>query len=132
MPSATTRRWPGPSSSPSAGGPTRAPKTWVPRQVLITPSARQWPLATRTAERAAALGAEIVELTADRITGLTGETDRETYAKAKTTLAVVVAPPSKLRLQPIPPSADWRVDLAEAAPRTASTATSPGRCPARR
>ena len=106
----------GPEQLADRGVPTRAPKTWVPTQVLITPSARQWPLATRTAERTAALGAEIVELTADRITGLNGGTDRETYAKAKTTLAVVVAPPSKLRLQPIPPSADWRVDLAEGCP----------------
>ncbi len=35
---------------------------------------------------------------------------------AKATLAVVVAPPSKRTLQPIPPSADWRVDLAEGCP----------------
>jgi spore photoproduct lyase len=35
---------------------------------------------------------------------------------AKSTMAVVVAPASKLRLQPIPPSADWRVDLAEGCP----------------
>jgi spore photoproduct lyase len=27
-----------------------------------------------------------------------------------------VSPPSKRRLQPIPPSADWRVDLAEGCP----------------
>ena len=27
-----------------------------------------------------------------------------------------VAPPTKLRLQPIPPSADWRFDLAEGCP----------------
>jgi len=60
----------GPEQLAERGVLTRAPKTWVPKQVLITPSARQWPLATRTAERAAALGAEIVELTADRITGL--------------------------------------------------------------
>jgi spore photoproduct lyase len=35
---------------------------------------------------------------------------------AKATLAVVVAPASKLALQPIPPSADWRFDLAEGCP----------------
>jgi spore photoproduct lyase len=35
---------------------------------------------------------------------------------AKQTLAVVVPAPSKRRLQPIPPSADWRVDLAEGCP----------------
>ena len=38
------------------------------------------------------------------------------YASAKSTLAVVVAPPGKLRFQPIAPSADWRVDLAEGCP----------------
>src|SRR5207244_1753172 len=32
---------------------------------------------------------------------------------AKSTLAVVAASESKRRLQPIPPSADWRFDLAE-------------------
>jgi spore photoproduct lyase len=37
-------------------------------------------------------------------------------SNAKTTLAVVVAPSSKRRLQPIPPSADWRVDFAEGCP----------------
>jgi spore photoproduct lyase len=31
-------------------------------------------------------------------------------------MAVVVAPPSKRTLQPIPPSADWRLDLAEGCP----------------
>ena len=36
--------------------------------------------------------------------------------EAKSTLAVTVAPPSKRKLQPISPSADWRVDLAEGCP----------------
>lgn len=106
----------GPELLELRGVPTRAPKKWVPKRVLITPSAREFPLAVRTAERAAALGSEIVELTADRITGLRGATERETYARAKSTLAIVVAPPSKLKLQPIPPSADWRMDLAEGCP----------------
>jgi spore photoproduct lyase len=57
-----------------------------------------------------------VELKSNRLTGLTGESARQTYVHAKTALAVVVAPPSKRRLQPIPPSADWRVDLAEGCP----------------
>lgn len=96
--------------------PARAPKRWRPKRVLITPAALRWPLAARIAERAAALGAEVTELPANRLTGLRGATDRETYALAKSTLAVVEAPPSKRRLQPIPPSADWRVDLAEGCP----------------
>jgi len=35
---------------------------------------------------------------------------------AKSTLAIVISPPSKRKLQPIPPSADWRFDLAEGCP----------------
>ena len=53
----------------------------------------------------------VVELPGDRLT--LGETD---YASAKSTLAITVASASKLRLQPIAPSADWRVDLAEGCP----------------
>jgi len=96
--------------------PRRAPKVWRPKRVLATPAALEWPLGRRTAERAAAAGAEVVELKANRLTDLRGGTDRETYARAKSTLALVVAPPSKRKLQPIPPSADWRVDLAEGCP----------------
>ena len=62
-------------------------------------------------ERAAALGAEVVRLPADRLTGLPTK-----YAEAKGTLAVIVASPSRRKLQPIPPRADWRVDLAEGCP----------------
>ena len=63
------------------------------------------------AERAAALGAEIVELKTDRLTGLPNA-----YRDAKTTMAIVTASSSRRRLQPIPPSADWRFDLAEGCP----------------
>ncbi len=62
-------------------------------------------------ERAAALGAAVVELKADRLTGLPAA-----YRDAKSTLAVMVASASKRVLQPIPPSADWRFDLAEGCP----------------
>ncbi len=62
-------------------------------------------------ERAASLGAEVVRLPADRLSGLP-----DAYRDAKTTLAVVTASPSRRRLQPIPPSADWRFDLAEGCP----------------
>jgi len=55
-------------------------------------------------------------LTGNRLPALRAENDRAAYAFAKKTLAVVVAPPSKRRLQPIPPSADWRIDLAEGCP----------------
>jgi len=40
----------------------------------------------------------------------------DAYRDAKTTMAVVAASPSRRRLQPIPPSADWRFDLAEGCP----------------
>ncbi len=73
-------------------------------------------MANRIAERAAGLGAEIVELSTDRVTGLRGETDRATYRLAKSTLVVTVASPSAMRPQPIPPSADWRFDLATGCP----------------
>ncbi len=62
-------------------------------------------------ERAAALGSDIVRLNTDRLTGLP-----DAYRDAKTTLAIVTASPSRRRLQPIPPSADWRFDLAEGCP----------------
>ena len=93
-----------------------ASNRWIPRRVLITPSARAWPLARKIAERASALGSEIVDLRADRLEPLRGEDERETYVRSKTTLAVVVSPPSQRRLQPIPPSADWQFHLARGCP----------------
>ena len=93
-----------------------AHRPWRPRRVLLTRAARDWPMAARVAERAAALGAEIMELKGDRLSGLRGGTDRETYRLAKSTLAVTVASDSAMRPQPIPPSADWRFDLATGCP----------------
>ncbi|MFC1458542.1 spore photoproduct lyase family protein [Microvirga arabica] len=93
-----------------------APKLWRPRRVLVTPAALEWEHGRAILERASTLGSEIIELKSNRLTGLSGDNERQSYVNAKTTLAVVVAPPSKLRLQPIPPSADWRVDLAEGCP----------------
>ncbi len=96
--------------------PEHAPKLWMPKRVLLTPSARAWPIAKRIAERAAALGAEILELKADRLDVLRGENERETYVRSKSTLAVVVSPPSQRKLQPIAPSADWQFHLARGCP----------------
>ena len=87
------------------------PRPWIPRRVLATPSALAWPSGAATVERAAALGAEVVRLPADRLSGLP-----DAYRDAKTTMAVVTASPSRRRLQAIPPSADWRFDLAEGCP----------------
>jgi spore photoproduct lyase len=63
-----------------------------------------------------ALVADVEVLSGDRLPSLRADNDRAAYALAKRTLAVVVAPPSKRRLQPIPPSADWRIDLARGCP----------------
>ncbi len=90
-----------------------AARLWTPRRVLITRSARGFVHGRAIAERAAALGSEVVELASDRIVLPKEEDPRAAYRTAKSTLAVVVASPSKRRLQPIPPSADWRFDLAE-------------------
>jgi len=93
-----------------------APRRWIPRRVLITRAAAQWTLARTIAERASLLGSEILELKADRLEGLRGADERATYALAKTTLAIVVSPPSHRKLQPIPPSADWQFHLARGCP----------------
>ena len=98
---------------PAAAARTR---TWLPRRLLLTRAARDWPHGRGIAERAAALGVEVVELPNDRLSLALPDDPRRAYAAAKATLAVVVAPPSKRRLQPIAPSADWRVDLAEGCP----------------
>ena len=90
---------------------------WRPKRVLITRSARDLAHGRAIAERAAALGAAVTELKNDRVAAfLSAETPREEYRQAKSTLAIVVASPAKRRLQPIPPSADWRFDLAEGCP----------------
>ena len=96
-------------ASPSA-------KTWMPRRVLITRSAREWEHGRRIAERAATAGIDVVDLPNDRIALDLSADPRRAYAEAKQTLAVIVASPSRRRLQPIAPSADWRVDLAEGCP----------------
>ncbi len=96
--------------------PGASAKLWVPRRVLITPGARSWKHGNQIAERAAALGSDIVEMKTDRLTGLSDSDPRKQYVGAKTSLAVVVASPSKRKLSPIPPSADWQFHLAEGCP----------------
>ena len=92
-------------------------RLWTPKHVVVTKSAAEHPHAAEILRRVAAAGIDDVEfLRGNRITGLREEDERATYARAKATLAVVVSPPSKRRLQPIPPSADWRLDLAEGCP----------------
>lgn len=97
--------------TPPTGGGLTGERLWRPRRALVTKSALGWAHGRAMAERCAAAGLPVVELAGDRL-GL----GAMTYVEAKSTLAVVVAPPGKLRLQPIHPSADWRVDLAEGCP----------------
>jgi spore photoproduct lyase len=74
------------------------------------------PHGARIVERVEGLGLEVERLTANRLTGVRGDDERQTYARAKATMAIVVSPPSRRKLQPISPSADWRFDLAEGCP----------------
>ena len=91
-------------------------RRWLPRQVLLCASAREHRHGQAIAARCRELGVEVVELAGDRLLGLGDPDPREAYRRAKSTLAVVVAPPSQRRLQPIPPSADWRLDIARGCP----------------
>lgn len=92
------------------------PRVWCPKRLLITRAARGFEHGRAMMERAATLGTTVVELPGDRLTLDLPADAARAYAEAKQTLAVVVAPPSKRRFQPIPPSADWRVDLAQGCP----------------
>ncbi len=94
-------------------GPARQ---WRPKHVLVTKSALEWDHGRAIAERVAGLGLDLVELPSDRVKLDFSDDPRRQYAESKATMAVVVAPPSKRKLQPIAPSADWRVDLAEGCP----------------
>ena len=97
-----------------APSPTRL---WTPKRVLVTRSAAALPHGRRILDRLESAGVRDVELlTGDRLPSLRGDGDRAAFMAAKDTLAVVVGAPSKQKLQPIPPSADWRFDLAEGCP----------------
>lgn len=91
-------------------------RLWMPDRVLFTPDALAEPWGQKILSRVQSLNLPIEELPRNRLTGLRGETDQETYAIAKRTLAIVTAPPSSFKLSPIPPSADWQFHLAEGCP----------------
>ena len=93
-----------------------APRFWMPRRVVFSPAALAERHGRAVRDRVEALGLPIEELPANRLTGLRGGDERETYRLGKSTLAVVTAPPGAFRLQPIPPSADWQFHLAEGCP----------------
>jgi len=97
--------------------PPAAPaRRWTPKRVVVTPAALDHPHGRQIVRRVEALGIDVERLAANRLTGVRGADERQTYALAKATMAVVVSPPSRRRLQPIAPSADWRFDLAEGCP----------------
>jgi spore photoproduct lyase len=83
----------------------KSPKLWMPRRVVFTADALNEPFGQAMYERISALNLPIEVTKNNRITGLRGVDERETYRIAKNTLAVVNAPPSTFRLQHIPPSA---------------------------
>ncbi|GAB4033465.1 spore photoproduct lyase family protein [Spirosoma gilvum] len=94
----------------------KSPRLWMPKRVVFTADALKEPFGQAIYERVSAFNLPIDIATNNRITGLRGVDERETYRLAKSTLAVVNAPPSAFRLQPIPPSADWQMNLAEGCP----------------
>lgn len=94
----------------------RPSRLWKPKQVLFTPAALEEPFGQQIYERVSKLQLPVELLKSNRLTGVRGESERETYQLAKQTMAVVVAPPSAFRLQPIPPSADFQFHLAEGCP----------------
>ncbi|GAB3457127.1 spore photoproduct lyase family protein [Kineococcus endophyticus] len=105
------------SAPTSLPNPTRGPVLWAPRHVLVTASAQAEPHGQAILERLAAAGVSDVRLlSGDRLPPLRGKDDRETYARAKRTLAVVTSAASKRRPTPIPPSADFSFPLAEGCP----------------
>ena len=91
-------------------------KLWMPKRVVITPDALKEAYGQELYDRITNLGLPIEILKNNRVTGLRGATERETYKIAKNTLAIVNAPPSTFNLRPIPPSADWQFHLAEGCP----------------
>lgn len=95
---------------------TRSARQWMPQRVVFTPKALEEPYGQHLYERLQNMGLTPERLKSNRITGVRGENERQTYQAAKRTLAVVTAPPSAFKLRPIPPSADWQYHLAEGCP----------------
>src|SRR3954468_11550052 len=88
-------------------------RLWTPSRVLVTRSAAERPHGQRVLARLEAAGIEEIELLrGDRLPNLPGAGARAPFMRATQTLAVLIPAPSNPRLPPIPPSADWRFDLA--------------------
>ncbi|WP_245776569.1 spore photoproduct lyase family protein [Spirosoma endophyticum] len=104
------------SVKPAVQSLIKSPRLWMPKRVVFTADALKEPYGQAIYERISALDLPIEIAKNNRITGLRGADERETYRIAKNTLAIVNAPPSAFKLQPIPPSADWQMNLAEGCP----------------
>ncbi len=94
----------------------KSQKAWMPKRVLFTREALDEPFGQQIFERVSKLDLPTEILKNNRLTNLRGEDEKETYRLSKTTMAVVTAPPSAMKLQPIPPSADWQFHLAQGCP----------------
>ena len=94
----------------------KSPKLWLPKRVVFTPEALEEPFGQKILQRVESYGLPVEVMKNNRITGLRGESEKETYKIAKNTLAIVNAPPSAFKLRPIPPSADFQFHLAEGCP----------------
>lgn len=101
------------TAADTAVSPTRL---WYPKRVYVTRAAQNWPYALEVAQTAAAGGSEVTYLQTDRLPAIKADSERKLYAEAKSTLAMVVAPPSSFKLNPIPPSADWQFHIAQGCP----------------
>jgi spore photoproduct lyase len=104
------------SSEETVSKPVQSTKLWMPKRVVFTPEALKEPFGQRILERVIKYDLPVEVMKNNRITGLRGETEKETYKIAKNTLAIVNAPPSAFKLNPIPPSADFQFHLAEGCP----------------
>jgi spore photoproduct lyase len=91
-------------------------KLWMPKRVVFTADALKGPYGQKIYDRLKSLGLDPEIAKNNRIIGLRGKDERETYRIAKNTLAIVNSPPSAFNLRPIPPSADWQFHLAEGCP----------------
>ncbi|MBC8138515.1 MAG: radical SAM protein, partial [Fibrella sp.] len=104
-----------PDASPVSIAPTES-RLWSPRRVVFTPDALRETWGQSIYTRVAALGLTIEILKSNRLTDLRGTDERDTYRRAKQTLAIVNAPASQFDLPPIPPSADYQFHLAQGCP----------------
>lgn len=91
-------------------------RPWMPKRAMFTPDALEESYGRELYERVRQHSIPVEILKHNRLANLRGKDERETYRLAKSTLAVVKAPPSQFKLQPIPPSADWQFHLAQGCP----------------